>query len=194
MFKFSESSDFLQRFKAGERPFLEKVYFAYVDEVETYVRRFLVKFGRQGVTPPDVGDLVQEAFVRAFGEKGRRAFDGQRDYGPYLGALTRNMMIDWARRNGRELATEDLDRFPETSPAPDSEWSDPETMAAVNAYIAELPPELHEVHEFRYVQCRSQDETCSALKISRQTLRTREKHLRDGLRRRLKRLDVTGHP
>ena len=194
MFKFSESSDFLQRFKAGERPFLEKVYFAYVDEVEAYVRRFLAKFGRHGATRPDVGDLVQETFVRAFGEKARNAFDGQRDYGPYLGALTRNLMVDWARRQGRELATQDLDRLPETSPASEDEWADQETMASVNAYIAELAPELREVHEFRYVQCRSQDETCSALAISRQTLRTREKHLRDGLRRRLKRLEVIGRP
>jgi RNA polymerase sigma factor (sigma-70 family) len=191
MFKFSESSDFLQRFKAGERPFLEKVYFAYVDEVEAYVRRFLAAYGwRSAAARPDVGDLVQEAFVRAFGEKARHAFDGQRDYGPFLGALTRNLMIDWARRSGRELPTEDLDRFPESPPPSEREWSDPDTMAEVNAYLGELPPELREVHEFRYVQCRSQDDACSALAISRQTLRTREKHLREGLRRRLQRLKI----
>jgi len=190
MFKFPESSDFLQRFKAGERPFLEKVYFAYVDEVEAYVRHFLAMYGRHGCLAPDVGDLVQEAFVRAFAEKARHAFDGQRDYGPFLGALTRNLMIDWARRRGREMPTEDLDRFPASAPPSEREWADPDTMAVVNVYIGELPPELREVHEWRYVQCRSQDETCSALAISRQTLRTREKHLRDGLRRRLRRLQT----
>ena len=190
MFKFAESSDFLQRFKAGERSFLEKVYFAYVDEVEAHVRHFLAASGRKSGARPDVGDLVQEAFVRAFGEKARLALDGQRDYGPFLGALTRNLMIDWARRNGRELPTEDLDRFPESPPPSEREWADPETMAEVNAYLGEVPPELREVHEFRYVQCRSQDETCGALGISRQTLRTREKHLREGLRRRLSRLKV----
>ena len=187
MFKFSESSDFLQRFRAGERPFLEKVYFAYVGEVEAYVRRF-VAHGRPRGARCDVGDLVQEAFVRAFGDKARHAFDGQRDYGPFLGALVRNLMIDWARRNGRELPTQDVDQFAEASPPSEPEWADPETMSEVNAYLGELPPELSQVHEFRYVQCRSQDETCSALGISRQTLRTREKHLRDGLRRRLQRL------
>ena len=194
MFKFSESSDFLQRFKAGERPFLEKVYFAYVDEVESYIRRFLATYGRQGAARSELGDLVQEAFVRAFGEKGRHSFDGERDYGPFLGALTRNLMIDWARRNGRELPTEDLDCFPEAPPPSEREWADAETMAVVNAYIAELPPDLQKVHEFRYVQCRSQEETCGALAISRQTLRTREKHLRDGLRRRLTRLGVSKSP
>jgi DNA-directed RNA polymerase specialized sigma24 family protein len=63
-------------------------------------------------------------------------------------------------------------------------------MAEVNAYLGELAPDLREVHELRYVQCRSQEETCSALRISRQTLRTREKHLREGLRRRLTRLNL----
>ena len=193
MFKFSESSDFLRGFRAGERSFLEKVYFAYVDEVEAYVRRFLAMYGRRGGARPDVGDLVQEVFVRAFGEKARNAFDGQRDYGPFLGALTRNLMVDWARRSGREMPTEDLDRFPDP-PASEREWADPDTMVAVNAYIVALPPELREVHEFRYVQCRSQDETCGALAISRQTLRTREKHLREGLRRQLKRLAMSARP
>src|SRR5689334_12414067 len=141
MFKFSESSDFLQRFKAGERPFLEKVYYAYVDEVEAQVRRFLASYGRPGAARPDAGDLVQEVFLRAFGEKARRAFDGQRgDYGPFLGALTRNLMIDWARRSGKELPTEDIDRFAESSPPSEREWADPETVVEVNAYLSELSP------------------------------------------------------
>jgi RNA polymerase sigma-70 factor (ECF subfamily) len=191
MFKFSESSDFLQRFKAGERAFLEKVYCAYVDEVEAYVRRFLATYGRQGARS-EVGDLVQEAFVRAFGEKARHGFDGERDYGPFLGALTRNLMVDWARRSGRELPTEDLDRFADAAPVSEGEWADRDTMAAVNAYIGALLPELREVHELRYVQCRSQEEACSVLALSRQALRTREKHLRDGLRRQLKKLGLGG--
>lgn len=195
MFKFSESSEFLTGFKAGERSFLERVYFAYVDEVEAYVRRFLATYGRHGGARADVGDLVQEAFLRAFAEKARHAFDGQRDYGPFLGALTRNLMVDWARQCGRELPTEDLDRFPESAPpSSEREWADTETMAVVNAYIDALSPELRQVHEFRYVQCRSQEETCSALSISRQTLRTRENHLREGLRRQLKRHGLRGRP
>ncbi|MET0595533.1 MAG: sigma-70 family RNA polymerase sigma factor [Polyangiaceae bacterium] len=187
MFKFSESADFLRNFRAGERAALEKVYFAYIDEVEAQVRRFLSTQKRGGI---DLGDLVQEVFVRAFGEKARHAFDGERPYGPYLGVLTRNLMVDWARRCGRELPSEDLDRVPDVPPSQRDEWADRETMAAVNAYLAELSAELREVHEFRYVQCRSQDETCSALSISRQTLRTREGHLRDGLRRHLSRMNL----
>jgi RNA polymerase sigma factor (sigma-70 family) len=194
MFKFPETSDILQRFKAGERSVLEKVYFAYVGEVEAYVRRSLGVMHGYGMATADVGDLVQEAFIRAFADKARQSFDGERDFGPYLGALTRNLLIDWARRRGRELLTEDLDRVPDIPPSQRCEWADQETMAVVNAYLAELPPDLREVHEFRYVESRSQDETCTALAISRQTLRTREKHLRDGLRRRLKRMVVQHEP
>lgn len=191
MFKFSESSDFLQQFRAGDRAALERVYFAYVEEIEVQVRRFLSTQKGRGA---DVGDLVQEVFVRAFGEKARSAFDGERPYGPYLGTLTRNLMVDWARRAGRELPSEDLDRVPDVPPSQRDDWADKETMVAVNAYLAELPSELREIHEFRYVQCRSQEETCSALGISRQTLRTREGRLRDGLRRHLKRMQLSAAP
>lgn len=189
MFKFPESSDFLLRFRAGERAALEKVYFAYVDEVEAFVRRFLATQKGRGA---DLGDLVQEVFVRAFGIKGRQGFDGERDYGPYLGALARNLIIDWARRGGRELPTEDFEWIPDVPPSQRDDWADPQTMAAVAAYLVALSPELKEVHELRYVQCRSQEATCSALAISRQTLRTREHHLREGLRRHLARLELRG--
>ena len=192
MFKFSDSADFLRQFKQGERPALEKVYLAYVDEVEATVRRFLIvgarSWGRSARV--DVGDLVQETFVRAFGAKGRKSFDGLRDYGPFLGALTRNLLVDWARRSGREVPSDDLDRFSALSSVVVDDWADGETMSVVNQYIVELPVELRELHDYRYVQCRTQEDTCAALGISRQTLRTREKHLCDGLRRRLRRLEL----
>jgi RNA polymerase sigma factor (sigma-70 family) len=139
----------------------------------------------------DAGDLVQEVFTRAFHEKARRSFDDSREYGPYLGALSRNLLIDLARKGGREILSEHLEEVPDTVQSEPEEWANRETMAAVNRYIDGLPPELRDVHEHRYVQCRSQEETCGALGISRQQLRTREKHLCDGLRRYLKRLELT---
>ncbi len=192
MFKFSDSYDFLQQFRQGDRSALEQVYFAYVEEVERFVRRFLVVAIRSGTPRPhvDAGDLVQDVFIRAFGDKARAAFDGARDYGPFLGALTRNLLLDWARRRGREVPSDDLDRHPEPSSRGRSDFADRETMAVVDQYLAELPAELRAVHECRYAQCYTQHQACSALGISRQTLRTREEQLRDGLRRRLKRLKL----
>jgi DNA-directed RNA polymerase specialized sigma24 family protein len=77
----------------GKGPTLEQVYLAYVDEVESLVRRFLTLDSRSRTagTQIDVGDLVQEVIMRAFGEKARASFDGTRN-GPFPGALTRNLL------------------------------------------------------------------------------------------------------
>jgi RNA polymerase sigma factor (sigma-70 family) len=194
MFKFTDSEVFLRRFKDGDRVALEEVYLAYVDEVEMCVRRFLSFGVRFGWSRVDASDLVQEVFLRAFGEKGRTSFDGRRDYGPFLGAVTRNLLVDWARRHGREVVSDQLDQLPDASKVEATEWAEPDTMAAVNEYIDELPDDLRAIHELRYVHCQSQDQTCAVLGISRQHLRTREKHLCDGLRRKLSRLDLIAWP
>jgi len=192
MFKFSSSQEFLRQFKGGERSALEKVYLAYVDEVARSVARFLVLYlrsGGGGGGRADVGDLVQEVFARAFGDKARACFDSARDYGPFLGALTRNLLVDWARRRGRELPSDELDAVAD-GPASERAWSDPATLSTVNQYITELPSDLRDVHEQRYVLCHSQEAACTALGISRQTLRTREKRFREGLRQRLTRMGL----
>jgi RNA polymerase sigma factor (sigma-70 family) len=189
MFKFPEPPGFLQRFREGERTALETVYFAYVEEVQILVRRFFSSSRRKGWGQAPIGDLVQDVFLRAFNENARRSFDGARDYGPFLAIMTRNILIDWARTRHREMLADDFEALPDLAQDADN-WAERETMALVNEYIAGLPPELREVHERRYVHCSSQEDTCVALSISRQQLRTREKHLRDGLRRQLRRLDL----
>ncbi len=51
----------------------------------------------------ELEDLIQEVFVRAFSEKGRLAYDGLRDYEPYICTIARNLLIDRARKQGREV-------------------------------------------------------------------------------------------
>jgi len=199
MFKFSASDDFLREFRDGERSALEQVYVAYIDEVEAIVCRFLAAGtrGRSLRDSTEAGDLVQEVFIRAFSDKARRSFDSRRDFGPFLGALTRNLLFDWARRRGREILSDDLDGYCAPSSRNRVEpWAARDTIATVSEYIARLPADLRAVHEYRYVQCLTQEKACELLGISRQALRTREGHLRDGLRRCLKRRELAGeaHP
>ena len=192
MFRFPCTTEFLQDFRVGRRETLERVYWAYLDEVETVVRSLSMRYRRSAQlasSAPDVGELVQEVFVRAFSDKARHGFDASRSFGPYLGTLARNLFIDWTRKQGRELTIGDFDdAFGATQPVDiDSGWADEEAMAIVSHYLAELPAELLEIHEQRFVACRTQEEACAALGISRAQLRTRERHLRDGLRRELRR-------
>jgi RNA polymerase sigma-70 factor, ECF subfamily len=189
---FRDRPELLPAFRRGDRSALEAVYWAYVDRVERLIRGGWRTATGEHVAAPgsaDVADLVQETFARAFTERARLAFDGLREFAPYLATIARNLLVDWARRRGREV-TADIGDLPSTSdPGPDEEqpWADESTMKKVVDYIEGLPSELREIHTQRYLHGRSQRDAATALGISRQQLRTREQRLRDGLRRVLDR-------
>jgi RNA polymerase sigma-70 factor (ECF subfamily) len=187
--------ELLAAFRRGERAALETVYWEYVALVERVVRRghTLARTGtRVEGAGAEVADLVQEVFIRAFAERARLAYDGLRDYGPYLVTIARNLMTDWARKRGRELAIEDgeealaalADPSTEADAAGDA-WADEATMRLVENYLASLDESLRAVHGVRYDQGLSQEKAAEVLGCSRQQLRTREAKLREGLKRAL---------
>src|SRR5262245_53705930 len=115
---FRGQPELLRRFREGEREALERVYRTYVDKITNIVRfgfrladgsGVVSGLGEQGA---DVADAVQEIFAKSFTEPARRSYDGLREYGPYLYAIARNVIVDRARRVGRELPTpwRELDR------------------------------------------------------------------------------------
>ena len=192
---FAEHPALVIAFRRGDRAALETVYWWYVAGVERVVR-FGFRLGQRddgvplsvpGAERDAVADLVQEVFARAFSERARLAYDGLRPYGPYLLQIARNLLVDRARRSARELPLDDqeLERAFEHERDEPADWADAGTMAATQAYLATLSPELRDVHEQRFVFGRSQRDAAAALGISRQQLRTREDKLFDGLRRTL---------
>jgi RNA polymerase sigma-70 factor, ECF subfamily len=178
---FRDRPDLLGAFRDGRRHALEAVYWHYIDTIEKLARRELLRMLPARVRQ-ELADLVQEIFTRAFTERARLGYDGIRDYGPYLSTLARNIIVDWARRQGRELPSE---APPEEAAVEEPPEADAATLRVVTDYVAALPPELAAVHQQRNVLARSQEEAAAALRISRQQLRTREKRLRDGLARAL---------
>src|SRR5262245_3311733 len=103
---FRDRPELLQAYRQGERHALTEVYWAYVERVERLVRfglRMSRSPGELRSSSSDVAELMQEIFARAFSERARLGFDGLRDYGPYLGTLARNLIVDWARRRRREV-------------------------------------------------------------------------------------------
>jgi RNA polymerase sigma-70 factor (ECF subfamily) len=196
---FPGDRQLLRRFRAGERAALEQVYWAYVDRVEHIIRNGFV-LRERGLPVPgaggnhaDVAELTQEVFARAFAPAARLAYDGLREYAPYLDAIARNLLVDRARDRGREIPATDehlreaCDPFP---PAAEPAWADPDTVALVASYLAGLPAELRAVHDARYVRSLSQRDAAVDLGISRQQLRTLEQRLRDGLGRDLRRREL----
>jgi RNA polymerase sigma-70 factor (ECF subfamily) len=181
----------LDRFRAGVPEALAAVYWRFVRKVERLLSAGFEVRGRGTWVggacrqPDDLADLVQEVFVRAFSEKGRRAYDGLRDYGPYLYAIARNVLVDWARVRGREIPSSwaELEAAIEMAPVPEDRapWEAPVTMRVVEEYLAALPQDLREVHRLRHEEGLSQEQAAEKLGVGRQTLRRLDRHLRDGL-------------
>jgi RNA polymerase sigma-70 factor (ECF subfamily) len=191
---FVRRPELLAGFRRGERAVLAEVYWTYVDDVERLLRRgfSLAHKGLRvdGAAPSELADLVQEVFVRAFGERSRQGYDGQRPFGPYLATIARNLLCDRGRQRGRDplgtLTPDELARLLDSeaacvAAAEEPAWASPAAVAAVEAYLTTLPEELRAIHEQRYVQGLSQELAAQALGITRQTLRTRETRLREGL-------------
>jgi RNA polymerase sigma factor (sigma-70 family) len=181
----------LDGFRKGEPEAIEVVYWEYVRKVERLlwegfkIRNRGLRIVGVSSHSNDLADLVQEVFVRAFSSKGRLGYDGRRDYGPYLFAIARNTLVDWARAKGREIplpwadieaAVQEMAAVVEPAP-----WADPATMRIVEEYLQALPSDLREVHRLRYEEGLSQMQAADRLGIGRQTLRTLEGRLRDGL-------------
>jgi RNA polymerase sigma-70 factor (ECF subfamily) len=186
-------TDLLESFRRGERSALERIYWAYVTRVDRLVRRLLhLHGGTRLVAATSAEDLVQDSFTRAFSPAARQAFDGIREYGPYLLTIVRNTVADALRLQRREvlaggeeieasLALEDA-----AAAADPSSWVDPVTLSRVRDYLSRLPSDLRSVHHRRYVLDEAQDVAADALGLSRQRVRTLEKKLRLGLVRELK--------
>lgn len=79
----------------------------------------------------------------------------------------------------------------EDDPAQVDGEMDPRVRATLDRYVVELEAQLEAVYRFRFERGQSQEETCKALGITRATLRTRENHLRRGLRKALVRAGIT---
>src|SRR5262252_1647314 len=111
MSPFVDDPALLVSFREGKREALERVYRAYVRSVDRFLHFLVHGSGSSELRQASaVGDLLQEAFVRAFSADARRSYDGLRDYGPYLMTIARNCFVDALRARGHEVlkAPEDL--------------------------------------------------------------------------------------
>jgi len=197
---FLTDRELLRDFREGRRSALERVYWAYVEKVERiirfgFVRGDSVMLSGVGNSQAELRDLVHEVFTKTFAPEARRVYDGVRPYGPYLYAITRNVLADWGRRSGREVPTEGTSieaAIEAVEPEPPPAYADDATVAIVERFIRELPSDLRALHEKRSIAGLSQREAAEALGITRQALRTLEGRLREMLRERLARAEGPG--
>ena len=120
-------------FKRGDRAALGRVFLTYADDVARQVRA-------TRVAEHEVEAPVQELFVKALSDNARQSWDGLRSYGAWLNTMTRNMLIDRARRERRLdfRAPDDMPVMVDTGPDPAASHDATELQTVLVAFRAEL--------------------------------------------------------
>lgn len=187
----------LDAFRRGERAALARVFRTYAPLVARVVRRGVaVEVDgarlRLGADLPEheVEALVQEVFLRAFAPKARESFDGVRSYAAWLTTITKNVVVDRARRVRREaqsfVVVDDLAGFAAT--ATDPTWGIEEAQAVriVESVKRELSGLDLDVFRLRFEEHRTHKAAAAALGVSEIVVRRRDTRLRALLLKRLR--------
>jgi RNA polymerase sigma factor (sigma-70 family) len=180
-----DSPELLASFRGGDPATLSVVYRAY----STPVERYLKMLSRRVPHVPcfaDIADLHQDTFERAFSFGARRAYDATRQFGPYLLTIAHHCFVDALRKARRELLDADVDVIDGQGELPRQESDrDPRIADLLERYVHGLPAPLRSTFEQRFVFGHSQAVASNELGVTRRSLRTREEHLKRGLRRAL---------
>jgi len=91
MAALEEDRALLDGFRRGDRSALSQVFLRYADEVARQVRA-------ARVPEHDIESLVHDVFIKAFNDNARQSYDGLRPYGAWLNTITKNLVIDRARK------------------------------------------------------------------------------------------------
>lgn len=177
---FATDRALLDRYRRGDRDALSKVYRHYVNVVETLVRRgFSIESAFiRGLDREAAVDIVQETFIKAFGERARLAFDGVQPFQPYLLRIAKNLMIDrYRRRAPSVVAVEDLG---EVAPE-DLAWQ--QQLASTKDFIASLSAEEQRIVALRFDEERSQEDVADMVGCTRRRVRTVERDVQTALRK-----------
>jgi len=192
-----EDRVWLDDFRAGRSPALERVFRSYGPYVLSILRRgFRTAQGGNvhGILDVEAQhELMQEVFVRALGPVLRGKYDGVRPYAAFLRAIVGNVMLEDARKRSNQLErsagrepTEDeiqqMDHWSPGTPLPDQAVLAQEQQQLVRDYLGTLPPETQRFIQVRYSEGASQRDAADTLGLGRQTVRTMEKAVRDGLK------------
>jgi len=207
---FENNRKLLDEFRKGQQNALAEVYRQTVDVVTRVIRSGFHVSTRTGTRVPGVysmeiqRDLVQEVFVRAFSEKARRNYDGLRPYKSYLVQIARNLLVDYWRKQGREISLENkndsereniiesryVTNLEAVPPEDDLHWKT--LKEATRKYMATLEPDLQEFVTLRFEEELSQYDLVKKLKISRWKVRRLEAKVQSGLMKYLKKQGLVG--
>ncbi len=170
-----EDRALLDGFRRGDRSALATVFVSYCDDVARQVRA-------ARVAEHDVESLVHDVFLKAFAPSARQTYDGLRPYGAWLNVITRNVVIDRARKERR---TEP--RAPADMPVlradddPREEQEARELARIVDVWKQALDADDARLFAARFDEGRSLPQTAQVLGWSEIRVRKRDTALRTAL-------------
>jgi len=139
---------------------------------------------------PDFYLVDQDLFVELLRPETRNRYDGLRPFGSFAGGVTRNVMLDRARRLGRQhkyiaqdIEASQVEDWLPHDPLPDELLIGGEQAVLVQRYIAGLPHIEQKIVQLRFAQGLSQRDAAQAAGLGRQQVRRLEDKIRDGLRK-----------
>lgn len=180
----------LGAFRRGEPNTLSQLFRAHVNAVTRALR---VARGHQGArvfdSVADVEAAVLETFSRAFEERARLAYDGERSFVAYLLGFARYVGLEHARKARRVTVVphdDELD-FTDTGPSPDEAAEATQLGALLDDFRDTLDPDTRRLYELRFVERVAQEAAASSLGVTRIQLRRRERDLKLALLKHLRR-------
>jgi RNA polymerase sigma-70 factor (ECF subfamily) len=135
-------------------------------------------------------DVVQDAFLKAYGSLGR--FEGRSGFYTWLYRIVMNLCLDRKRRErseGRvpwdEEAEREAERDPAAEPGPALALERAELRAQLAQAIAALPPDARRTLELREIDGLSYQEIAACLGVPKGTVMSRLHHARRRVREAL---------
>jgi RNA polymerase sigma factor (sigma-70 family) len=156
-----------------------------ISEIVKQEQSRLRNFIRKRVPDPrDVEDILQDVFYRLV-EANRLLMPIEHVTG-WLFRVARNRITDLFRRNQPESLDESLgDLLPSPEEGPEAQYARAVLLEELEAAVAELPPEQHEVFVAHEMEGRSFKELAAETGVSVNTLLSRKRYAVLHLRKRL---------
>jgi RNA polymerase sigma-70 factor, ECF subfamily len=162
--------------------------------VERHERKILVVVRRMTRTREDAEDVVQQSFQKAFLHL--HQFEGRSSFSTWLTRIAINeaRMLQRGSRGVREVSIDDSNaneetaralEIPDSSPDPETSYSQRERLRMLSSAINELPPGMREAIQLHELDERSTEETARIMGITVSALKGRMFHGRRKLRERL---------
>lgn len=166
---------------------------AWREWLEEHAPRLILFARQQSRSPEDAEDIVQDALVKLVEKLDSGEFvGGQEAWMPYLYTTIRRLSIDLGRRDDRRRRREDVvggeaevDQREAFHPWFESDSSDDETRALLEAGLKELPPKFAEVVVMKVWGERTFAEIGEALEISPNTAASRYRYGLEALKKKL---------